>query len=184
MAILLVPFICLAMLGLVLSLIAHVSALLGMPQPLGSAAWGLHIGIFVVWLPAVITANRLVKDFRQKDFWKAALRGCPAWLRWLTYAFFAYAIINFVTFIVVAPRGKQDPAAPTPPVVFRGFSGHWMAFYSAAAAILYSALVVRRHDPSRRCPNQHPVSPAASYCQACGAYVGEPTYADSSQFGA
>ena len=51
MAALLIPFLTLAVIGLILSLIAHTAALFGLPQPLGSAAWGLHIGIFVVWLP-------------------------------------------------------------------------------------------------------------------------------------
>ena len=38
-------------------------------------------GLFVVWIPTVILANRLTQDFKQRDFWKAALRGCPAWMR-------------------------------------------------------------------------------------------------------
>lgn len=38
-------------------------------------------GLFVVWFPTVILMNRLTRDFKQKDLWKAALRGCPAWMR-------------------------------------------------------------------------------------------------------
>src|SRR5437870_7027920 len=37
----------------------------------------LFIGIFVVWLPTVLLLNTLTRDFKQKDLWKAALRGCP-----------------------------------------------------------------------------------------------------------
>ena len=37
---------------------------------------------------------------------------------------------------------KGDSGANPPAIVWRGFSGHWMAFYSAALAILYSAAVV------------------------------------------
>ena len=58
-----------------------------------------------------------------------------------------------------------------PPVVFRGFSGHWMAFYSAAAAILYSTWVVSKQDPADRCRNGHWALPTASYCEACGAQL-------------
>jgi hypothetical protein len=155
----------------VLSLIVHTAALLRLPQPLGSSAWGLHIGIFVVWIPAVLVSNRIVRDFKQKDFWKAALRGCPDWMRWVTHAFLAYAVVNFVVFMLFTPpRGgfANDERA-----AFRGFSGHWMAFYSAAAAILYSAIVVAHSDPARRCPNGHPVSPSASYCESCGQAVSE-----------
>jgi len=168
MAILLTPFIVLAAIGLILSLIAHGCALLGLPQPLGGAAWGLHVGIFVVWLPVVLVSTQLTRDYKRKDFWKAVLRGCPKWMRWMTYAFFIYAIINFFTFVTAAPAAPQ---APTPAVVFRGFSGHWMAFYFAAIAVLYSAVVVARRDPARRCPNGHPVCPSADFCEKCGAEI-------------
>ena len=61
------PFLVLAVIGLILSLVSHTAAVLGQPQPLGPAAWGLHIGIFVVWLPAVIVSNRLTGDFKVSD---------------------------------------------------------------------------------------------------------------------
>lgn len=178
MAVLLIPFLVLSVIGLVLSLIAHTAALLGLPQPLGPAAWGLHVGIFVVWLPTLIVFNWLVGDFKRKDFWKAALRGCPKWMRWLTYGFFGYAIVNFLLFLAVAPLKGAEGGANTPPEVFRGFSGHWIAFYSAAAAILYSGIVVSRLDPARRCPNGHPLSPAARFCEACGVAVPEQDVAE------
>ena len=82
MEFILTPFMYLAGLGLVLSLIVHISALLGMPSPFGEIVWGLHIGIFIVWIPSVIVMNSLVKDFKQKDLWKAALRACPKCNRW------------------------------------------------------------------------------------------------------
>jgi hypothetical protein len=150
---------------------AHVAALLGLQQPMGSAAWGLHIGIFGVWLPAVLVSNRLVADFKRKDFWKAALRGCPGWLRWLTWGFFGYAIVNFIFFIAVAPPRSVAGGIAAPPAVFRGFSGHWMAFYSAASAIFYSAIVVAKLDPARRCPNGHPALPSAAFCEKCGSPI-------------
>jgi hypothetical protein len=144
MALLIVPFLVLAAVGLVLSLVAHGCALLGLPQPLGGATWGLHVGIFAVWLPAMLASNRMVRGTRPDDFWRVALRGCPPWMRRMTYGFFGYAVANFLIFFATAPVGKQPAGAPAPPEVFRGFSGHWMAFYSAALAILYSAAAVSR----------------------------------------
>src|SRR5512136_2925319 len=91
----LIPFMILAAIGLVLSVAVHLCALFGFKVPYEKEAWGLHIGIFVVWLPAVIMAQRLSRDFKQKDYWKAALRGCPTWMRYVTYFFFGYAILNF-----------------------------------------------------------------------------------------
>ena len=163
----------LAALGLVLSIIVHVLALFGMPSPFGESPWGLHIGIFVVWLPAILAANRLVKDFKQKDHWKAALRACPKWMKNLTYFFFGYAILNFAIFIILDFTGKGSARTHgnTPSDIFRGFSGHWMVFYCAAMAILYSAIHVEEHDETRRCLNGHPVSPSANFCEHCGAKV-------------
>lgn len=174
MVLVLTPFIILSVIGLVLSLISHTAAVFGLPQPLGRAAMGLHLGIFVVWIPAVIVFNRMARDFKHKDVWKAALRGCPNWMRWLFYGFFGYAFVNFLLFMAVAPpAGKGGGGLDAPPEVIRGFSGHWMGFYSAAAAILYSAIAVSRSDRDRRCPVGHPVSPTAGFCEVCGASIPE-----------
>ena len=169
--IVLTPLLAISVIGLILSIVAHGAALLGLPQPLGAATWGLHVAGVVLGLPAVFVGYQLTSDFKRRHYWTAALRGCPQRMRWLLYGFFAYAIINFLTFIPFAPPRGEGGKANTPPVVFRGFSGHWMAFYSAYTAIFYSAIVVAKRDPARRCPNGHPVSPSASFCEACGAAV-------------
>jgi len=164
----------LAAMGLVLSVIVHVLSFLGLPSPLGEYSWGLHVGIFVVWLPTVLVANNMVKDFKQKDFWKAALRACPKWMKNLTYFFFGYAFLNFVIFIISDAAGGvsgKSEGSSTPTNVFRGFSGHWMVFYCVAMATLYSAIHVEEHDETRRCSNGHPVSPSAKFCEQCGAKV-------------
>jgi hypothetical protein len=144
-AILLSVFLALALAGLALSLIAHVTAQFGVSPPTGPATWGLHVGIFVVFIPAVIVSRRLVPNpTKEKDWWKEALRGCPRWVGWVSGGFFAYAVVNFFRPMVFGLPPKVPGGGPTPPEVFRTFSGHWMAFYSAAAAILYAAL---RRDP-------------------------------------
>jgi hypothetical protein len=168
---LLIVFLALSVIGLILSLITHTAALLGLPQPFGPAAWALHLGIFVVFLPAMILSNRQSGDSGRKVSWEEALRGCPAWMRLLTFGFFCYAVVNFLLFIPFAPPRGAPRGPDAPPVVFRGFSGHWMAFYSAAAATLYSALVVSRTGRARRCPNGHPVPPPALHCEVCGRSV-------------
>ena len=173
MKIILTPFMCLAALGLILSVIVHVLSLLGIQSPLGEKSWSLHIGIFIVWLPTVLVANKLVKDFKQKDFWKAALRACPKWMKNLTYLFFGYAILNFVIFLILdfASGGSAKNQGNTPSNVFRGFSGHWMAFYCVAMATQYSAIHIEEYDETRRCLNGHPVSPSVNFCEQCGSKV-------------
>jgi hypothetical protein len=156
--------------GLVASLIAHVCALIGYPGPFGRATWLLHVGIFVVWFPAVLVAQRLTKDFKRKDFWKAAVRGCPRWLRVMTVIFFGYALVNFAVFFAMTV-GHGHPRVDEV-TELRGFSGHWLAFYSAALAILCSGIRTGLRDVTRYCPQGHAVSPLANYCEQCGAPTG------------
>lgn len=163
-------FAILAAVGLVLSAASHIAGLFGSQGPLGDSASHLHVGVFVVWLPAVLASNRLVKNYPQKEFWKAALRGCPVWMKYLTYGLFGYAMLNFALFIFGAP--KQGGGGPMPPQVVRGFSGHWMAFYSIAMAILYSAAKLWDAGWEWHCPNGHKVQPLAKFCDECGQPVG------------
>jgi hypothetical protein len=44
---------CLAVIGLILSLVVHLCGSLGLPQPFGDTTWFLHVGIVVVWVPAI-----------------------------------------------------------------------------------------------------------------------------------
>ena len=128
---LLSPFVAASALGLVLSIVVHLCAWLNIASPLGRYTWLLHVGIFVVWFPTVLVSGRLTREYRANDFWKAALRGCPLWMRRMVYFFGAYAMLNFVIFIL-SEKPESPSGAEMPPVVARGFSGHWMLFYSAA----------------------------------------------------
>lgn len=153
------PFMWIAAAGFVASAIVHVSSLLGLSQPFGHFAWGLHIGIFVVWLPAVLVAQRLSKGAKQTDFWKAVLRGCPPWMKRFLYVLVPYIFINFFVGIALGPKTEADN--------FRIFSGHWMFFYFAGMAMLYSADQLGSLEP-RTCPHGHEVSPFAKFCEECG----------------
>ena len=134
------PFVALSAIGLALSLWVHLAAVAGRRVAPEAFFWMLHIGIFVVWIPAVLVSNRRVGSMSRKDFWKLVLRGAPEWMLYMVYGFLGYAMLNFAAFMLQAPQGGSG--ANPPAVVWRGFSGHWMAFYSAALAILYSAVTV------------------------------------------
>lgn len=157
-------FVCLSAIGLVVSLWVHLGAVMGRRVAPEAFFWMLHVGIFIVWLPAILVAQRLVGNLSRKDLWKVLLKDSPDWMRYMVYGFFAYAMVNFLAFMTKAPSGGSG--ANPPAVVWRGFSGHWMAFYSAALAILYSA--ARTVDTSPRCTNGHVASPNATYCTRCG----------------
>ena len=165
-------FSALAGVGLLLSLVVHAASLAGIAV-FGSAAFALHAGVFVVWIPTVITAHRNARDFKHRDFWKAALRGCPSWMKWLTYGLFVYAVVNFTYFLITTVSIAKRSILPEV-AVLRGFSGHWMAFYAAAMSVLYSGTRVPSLDAARRCPQGHPVDPLAKFCDQCGSPVGSP----------
>ncbi len=155
-------FAALSLAGLVLSLYVHISALLGGEIPF--VTLGLHVGIFVVWFPAVMVAQRRVGAPQGKNFWKRALKGSPAWMLYVLYAFFGYAFINF--FIVIFSTQPTGSGTHDSTVVWRGFSWHWMVFYYTAFAILYSAAISSTSGP--RCMNGHALAAGETVCHECG----------------
>jgi hypothetical protein len=157
-------FVGLSAVGLFISLYVHLGAVMGRRVAPEAFFWILHMGIFVVWFPAVFVAKQRVGSTRRKDFWKVVLKGSPEWMRYMVYGFLGYAVVNFGLFMLKAPTGSTGSNPPA--AVWRGFSGHWMAFYSAALAILYSA--AHENANGLRCLNGHPVPPGANYCERCG----------------
>jgi hypothetical protein len=139
------PFIALSAAGLVLSLWVHLGALAGQRVAPEAFFWILHIGIFVVWIPTVLAYIKRVGSASRKDAWKLALRSSPQWMRYMVYGFFGYALLNFAIFFFHAPNGSSG--ANPPAVAWRGFSVHWMAFYSAALATLYAAAAPGEDQP-------------------------------------
>jgi len=79
-------FVLFSAIGLVISLWIHIGALMG--RTVSSAFWVLHVGIFLVWFPSVLVAQRLVGNTSRKDFWKVVLKGAPDWMRYMVYVFF------------------------------------------------------------------------------------------------
>jgi hypothetical protein len=174
----LLAFSALAGIGLVSSLAVHVASLVGIPL-FGGYTFALHAGIFVVWLPTVIVSGRHTRNFKRKDFWKAALRGCPAWMTALTYGFFAYALLNFAYFFNTTVGAGAKHSGPVDAATHRGFSGHWMAFYSVAMSVLYSSTRIRSLDAARECVQGHSVGPLAKFCEKCGSPLRSPSGAAS-----
>jgi hypothetical protein len=89
-------------------------------------------------VPGGVDGDRHRWEHEPQGLWKVVLRNSPEWMRYMVYGFLGYAAVNFLLFMTNTPtqtNGVNPPAA-----VWRGFSGHWMAFYFAAFAILYSAI--------------------------------------------
>ncbi len=118
-------FVMIATTGLALSLWVHIGAVVGRQVGPDFLFWVLHVGIFIVWVPAVFVAQKMVGGVNRKDLWKVALRNCPVWMKYMIYGFFGYAMINFLLFMTKTTSRTGGSPSPTE---WRGFSGHWMAF--------------------------------------------------------
>ncbi len=174
--ILLPPLMLYAAFGLALSLLVHILTFFGIQFGGNTLFFGLHIGIFPLWIPVVLIAQKMTGGAQRKDFWKVALSGCPPWMRYMTYGFFIYAVVNFAIFMILTaqhPPGKQIGAA-VPSVVLHGFSGHWMAFYSAGLAILTTAYRCGLSNLQRRCPFGHEIGWKDKFCPTCGSELSSP----------
>lgn len=129
-------FIVLAGIGLFLSFWVHITAIFRPNIEIPSYFWGLHVGIFIVFIPAVLAAQKVVGKTRRSDFWKHILRFAPPWMTYAFYGLFGYAFFNF--FWVFLRIGLGKASGNSAENGWRGFSGHWMLFYAASFAILYS----------------------------------------------
>jgi hypothetical protein len=155
-------FFFLALVGLILSAAAHFSTYLGVdPQERFPYIWLLHIGIFVVCLPAFAIQGMLPRGdggkFKPFEY-------APKWMRLLMGVAFIYAIVNFVIFIFLMSSGSpyrengrfvlKDHGKLVRQITeqeyhqykayeVRGFSGHWMLFYAAALTMLASGIAYR-----------------------------------------
>jgi hypothetical protein len=143
-----------ALIGLLLSLAVHLSALLhwGPPAQMGSYVF-LHLGIFVVFVPMVFLMRWEAGSGRMGlAQWRAMF---PGWVFVLLVAVMVYTAVNFVLFMlgteggsaalrdghyVLSDHGRvvreitQAEYLGFEANLVRGFSGHWLAFYFAAAA--------------------------------------------------
>jgi hypothetical protein len=160
------PVMVLSAVGVVLCLAFYLRGLTGIRLLATKETSFLFEGLFVVWIPTVLLANRLTKDFKQKDFWKAALRGCPAWMRAALWV-----VIGCVFGVFFLPvLSKRSPGDS--PQIFVLFP---IMFYAVSFCVMYSLISVEEHDSSRRCLNGRAIAPAAKFCEECGA----PAIADS-----
>ena len=118
------------------------------------------VGMFFLWVPTLFLMRSLTKDFKRKDMWKAALRGCPRWMRIGMWILVALALVLFGLPVSVRhDAGGTDPTY----VLFP------LALYGISFCLMYSVIHAGGFDSSRRCLNGHRISPLAKFCEECGA---------------
>jgi hypothetical protein len=117
-------------------------------------------GIFIVWLPTIFVVNKLSKDFKQKDLWKAALRGCPPWMRGTLWIVTGSVMAVFLWSVISRSGPKGFPPL---------FTIFPVTFYGASFCVMYSFLNFEEFDSTRRCLNGHAIAPLSKFCEECGA---------------
>lgn len=169
MRILLLPLMLISGLGLLLCACVNLLALTGHLELLTSLlnedqqtnlSVALGGGIFVVWIPAVLIAQRINNGNRLKFSWKKVLAGCPDWMRYAAFTIFGYAIVNFLAVISNSSVDNEQGV--------RAFTGHGMAFYAMAFSIFFSSWNRPGMLSTRYCPAGHEVSHDDQFCSLCG----------------
>ncbi len=155
--------------GLVVSLVVHGLSFAGIQAGGEVLFFAIHIGILPLWVWIAVTFRGTWSG--PSDAWTAIFAGCPAWMKYMTYGFFAYALVNFALFAATVQFGKPLEAGPA--LGWRGFSGHWMVFYSAGLAAVTTVYRqgIRKLSPLPKCPKGHSVAYGDRFCPECGAPI-------------
>jgi hypothetical protein len=155
------PVMVVSAVGVIVCFLLHIGSFFAGPE-FGQRLFSkLFIGLFIVWVPTVLLMNRLTRDFKQRDLWKAALRGCPGWMQRTLWVVWGY--VFFAAFILPFLRGSNPGASPSGFLIFPA------VFYSTSFGVMYSLLHVDQVDAGRRCLNGHSISPLAKFCEEWGA---------------
>jgi hypothetical protein len=107
----------------------------------------LQFGIFVVFFPAILIAQKTQRGFE----WRSLVRNAPEWMQLMDWIFGIYAFINFIIFFVQT-GGYSKPYSPS--ADWRMYSGHMMAFYSVALSVLYPAAMNRDEQDEHGVPER------------------------------
>jgi len=157
------PVAALAFAGLLMSLWVHVSAVLGIDlMQAWPQLWGLHVGVFVVFLPFVLVCRRL---FGRKPSLQVLRATWPTWLIVPGAVLLVYVAFNFALtmhtlvdgsaavrdgqyvlqihgHVVRAITASQYQAGKASEA--RLFSGHWLFFYFLPFAFFAFARLPQR----------------------------------------
>ena len=146
------------------SLVAHLSTFFNIDFMDISDIWWLHILIFPIVGIAIMMVNQIAK--KEKEAFNLVLRHAPLWMQLGLGICFAYAILNFVVSILILNEGLSPIQEGNRYMlkshgkvireiteaeyhrhrayVTRGFSGHWLLFYSLIATMLAGVQDIQR----------------------------------------
>jgi len=132
---LLLPLAVVATLGLSMSVWVHLAAWEGQKAVPEWAFFLLHLGIFVVWLPAFFILKAR-SNGNVSDLWNSVTGSGNEWLSALYRAVLLYAVL--IEVITMFHPGKRHSPELDPGGAL-GFSTIWIIFYFVGAATLFTA---------------------------------------------
>ena len=149
----------LALVGFALSALVHLATFVGVnPQGIFPGVWVLHLGIFLVWVPAIFGAEKLGKWPTRGKLWGFLVEKGPRWMQVLCVILAVNAVFNFLFTGCVLNEGGGPGRIDGRPVLHHGgevirelteeefekhqayvvrvFSAIWLVFYLSAAMLL------------------------------------------------
>lgn len=122
-------FFIIAVIGLLVSLLAHIATFFGVsPQRDFLYLWTIIIAIFLVWNPAVSVKNNLVGEPQSADFWTMAISTAPRWRKLAYLLLTIYALYNFLHPAFFDSSEIDE---------IRALSSYCLVFYLVATMVLY-----------------------------------------------
>lgn len=144
-----------AIFGFAASVLINLSTFIGFNQShYICGIWLLQIGIFLVFIPMLVSKMLEKEGGRQGSKWKDFFKPMPHWAKYFVIGLFVYAILNFILFLAFTQEGvldevngkyvlRQGGRGETPIIrelneaeyanetakFLRGFSGIWMLLY-------------------------------------------------------
>jgi hypothetical protein len=120
--------------GLALSLYVHLAAIFELSTLPGPLFFVLHIGVFVVFIGAMLAVRPPDRTWARRATAVIAIRQSPRSIRFALYGLGCYAVVS-LGLALVPELQKGDGNVPD--VMLRAFSAVWMAAYSGALAIFF-----------------------------------------------
>lgn len=143
-----------ALSGFLLALAAHIATICGVDVSARvPAVWGLHAGIFIVFIPMVFSMRKTIGT---KPTFAEIRAAFPPWVVVFGICLFAYVLLNFVFMFILGSVGGNPSMVGGKYILenhgklireiteaeyreamantIRGFSGHWLIFYFAPFA--------------------------------------------------
>ena len=158
----------LALIGTALSFLVHIAVIASGTAHVDGVVLPIFLGVVGVGVPTIVLMSKVTSDIKPRDLQKSIRTSSPTWLNVFSKIAGWYFIVVFVVSVYLHHDDpKQDGQMPAWWLVMA--SSCTMAMYSGLAGYLF--LGQRRLHSPRRCPNGHPVSEHAGYCEECGSLV-------------